>query len=272
MASPKERAEARRKALLGRGNDRLKKLTTSARGEDAPQLVHDDPPLPVPSLKSFIGESTPDIVQTPADEWSTEQFRRAMESLGATLPPQLERTSSIAASAINPSIISNENAQFQTAAIPTTMSPNPMRWSKLNLILSLLSPLFLLLYFICLYEPSLYKSYSHIGSDHWSARWSTLGIQNKTSGSRVDGVHSVPFFTVFISSLLLQQASGALFLPVESGLPQFLSMALSHAPPSIRRWVTQLMFCARIVSSILDQTSVIVFGIGSVIWIAGLVV
>jgi len=35
------RAEARRKAILSRGTDRLAKLTTSARGEDAPAYMHD---------------------------------------------------------------------------------------------------------------------------------------------------------------------------------------------------------------------------------------
>jgi hypothetical protein len=34
------RAEARRKAILARGNDRLAKLTTSARGEDHPVYIH----------------------------------------------------------------------------------------------------------------------------------------------------------------------------------------------------------------------------------------
>lgn len=35
------RAEARRKAILARGNDRLAKLTTSARGEDSPVYNHE---------------------------------------------------------------------------------------------------------------------------------------------------------------------------------------------------------------------------------------
>lgn len=35
------RAEARRKAILSRGSDRLAKLTTSARGENAPAYMHD---------------------------------------------------------------------------------------------------------------------------------------------------------------------------------------------------------------------------------------
>lgn len=35
------RSEARRRAILARGNDRLAKLTASARGEDATTYVHD---------------------------------------------------------------------------------------------------------------------------------------------------------------------------------------------------------------------------------------
>jgi hypothetical protein len=34
------RAEARRKAILSRGTDRLSKLTTTARGEDAPAYLN----------------------------------------------------------------------------------------------------------------------------------------------------------------------------------------------------------------------------------------
>jgi hypothetical protein len=45
------RAEARRKAILSRGTDRLAKLTTSARGEDAPAYRHDG--LPSTQLPDF---------------------------------------------------------------------------------------------------------------------------------------------------------------------------------------------------------------------------
>lgn len=41
MATATERAEARRKAILARRGDRLAKLTSSARGEDAPAYMHD---------------------------------------------------------------------------------------------------------------------------------------------------------------------------------------------------------------------------------------
>jgi hypothetical protein len=57
------RAEARRKAILSRGTDRLAKLTTSARGEDAPAYLNDDPPLP--SLRAFVGEETRANMPTP---------------------------------------------------------------------------------------------------------------------------------------------------------------------------------------------------------------
>ncbi|KAK7008158.1 hypothetical protein R3P38DRAFT_2552759 [Favolaschia claudopus] len=67
------RAEARRKAILSRGGDRLAKLTTSGRGEDNPVYVREltpDPPLPTfpptpaaspgrtatTNLENFVGE------------------------------------------------------------------------------------------------------------------------------------------------------------------------------------------------------------------------
>ncbi|KAF9554780.1 hypothetical protein CPC08DRAFT_712650 [Agrocybe pediades] len=63
------RAEARRKAILSRGTDRLAKLTTSARGEDAPAYLHDDPPLAsLPTsnkTSSFLGEESSNM-PTPA--------------------------------------------------------------------------------------------------------------------------------------------------------------------------------------------------------------
>ncbi|KAJ7102609.1 hypothetical protein B0H15DRAFT_1017717 [Mycena belliarum] len=60
------RAEARRKAILSRGTDRLAKLTTSGRGEDSAVYAQDvaDPPLPsfpttAAPTANFLGEETP---------------------------------------------------------------------------------------------------------------------------------------------------------------------------------------------------------------------
>lgn len=92
------RAEARRKAILARGNDRLAKLTTSARGEDAPGFTNgeiptspstafahslstlDGPSSRAASLNSFIGEdsdanlrpsSTLDTISTSSQDTTT---------------------------------------------------------------------------------------------------------------------------------------------------------------------------------------------------------
>ncbi|KIM39124.1 hypothetical protein M413DRAFT_12419 [Hebeloma cylindrosporum] len=79
------RAEARRKAILSRGTDRLAKLTTSARGEDAPAYLHDDPPLvnlPSTSAQSFLGEASSNM-PTP---------RRPSASPSPAPPPKESRT------------------------------------------------------------------------------------------------------------------------------------------------------------------------------------
>ncbi|ESK95560.1 hypothetical protein Moror_12634 [Moniliophthora roreri MCA 2997] len=56
MSSAAAKAEARRKAILSRGSDRLAKLTTSARGEDGSAYL--DKPLFSNSARNFVGEET----------------------------------------------------------------------------------------------------------------------------------------------------------------------------------------------------------------------
>ncbi|THH04801.1 hypothetical protein EW145_g5262 [Phellinidium pouzarii] len=101
--------EARRKAILSRGTDRLSKLTSSARGEDNPVYANIDTPMQKASTtETFVGEEsimpTPParaspvpVLNNPATDsgpsaWSTEQqqeFMRALmaapELTGATL-------------------------------------------------------------------------------------------------------------------------------------------------------------------------------------------
>ncbi|KIJ58723.1 hypothetical protein HYDPIDRAFT_32194 [Hydnomerulius pinastri MD-312] len=113
MSSPSARAEARRKAILGRGGDRLAKLTTSARGEDAPAYRQDDAPMrgAAAGLSAFVGEETdmppppPPPKEAPRaspppyafasasqpdpSAWSQEQQMQFMQALmgGALNPP-----------------------------------------------------------------------------------------------------------------------------------------------------------------------------------------
>jgi len=111
MSTAQARAEARRKAILSRGTDRLSKLTSSARGEDATYIntespitsktvtsntfVGEDPPeLPLPSQPRSVSGSAGkqrtellnDLVNTaPADPsvWSEAQQEQFMRALGA---------------------------------------------------------------------------------------------------------------------------------------------------------------------------------------------
>ncbi|KAH7884101.1 hypothetical protein F5I97DRAFT_1969331 [Phlebopus sp. FC_14] len=112
MSSPAARAEARRKAILSRGGDRLAKLTTSARGEDAPAYLHGGTPVrgAAAGLGTFVGEETtmppppPPPKETPRPSpppfpfasgaqpdpsvWSEEQQRQFMQALmGGPLNP-----------------------------------------------------------------------------------------------------------------------------------------------------------------------------------------
>ncbi|KAI6043788.1 hypothetical protein EDC04DRAFT_2866210 [Pisolithus marmoratus] len=123
-SSSAARAEARRKAILGRGSDRLAKLTTSARGEEATSYIQTGVPVRTGAstdLASFTGEETPplphvnvsrtspsppsvsDAAGAPASApidpsmWTDDQQRQLMQALmgggGAprtpfSLPPQ----------------------------------------------------------------------------------------------------------------------------------------------------------------------------------------
>ncbi|KAJ7433561.1 hypothetical protein FB451DRAFT_1345085 [Mycena latifolia] len=89
------RAEARRKAILSRGTDRLAKLTTSGRGEDSEVYSQDvaDPPLPSfgssttgsNNTANFVGEETAGMPDPSA--WSAEQQAQFMQALMGGAPP-----------------------------------------------------------------------------------------------------------------------------------------------------------------------------------------
>ncbi|GLB36710.1 hypothetical protein LshimejAT787_0309970 [Lyophyllum shimeji] len=83
--SAQARAEARRKAILSRGSDRLAKLTTSARGSD-PAYFHDDPPLPrvTSGTKAFVGEES--IMPPPPDLPSPSPSPRPSRTTPPTAP------------------------------------------------------------------------------------------------------------------------------------------------------------------------------------------
>ncbi|KAG5337486.1 hypothetical protein C0989_009522 [Termitomyces sp. Mn162] len=113
--SASARAEARRKAILSRGSDRLAKLTTSARGDD-PAYIHPDSPSTIRKASSnFLGEETtmpppPNLTSSsrcPQNDpesvnvnpftgsapdpsvWSEQQQQQLLQALmGGTRPPE----------------------------------------------------------------------------------------------------------------------------------------------------------------------------------------
>lgn len=135
------KAEARRKAILSRGTDRLSKLTTSARGDDAPQFVHAgkprrtpffnlpvyttmaDPPSPYSgpqgNLDNFLGESLP------APLVSNQPSRRAPDP--HTTP--LDTPPGLGSSPPDPAAWSNEQQQQFLQALlggPPLTGPQPL--------------------------------------------------------------------------------------------------------------------------------------------------
>jgi hypothetical protein len=197
--STKERAEARRNALLARGGDRLKKLTSTARGEDAPQFAHDgryeqkypngrfplfaDPPLP--SLKAFVGgvsplsapyltrtTTSPMFLETPMPSHPVgESFTSASTSVDVSTPHLPSR---------NP-----------LGTIHTVEIPQPSIPQRMIPLIHVISTILLLGYFIFVYEPLLYGSYEHIGTGGLTSRWSRLAVNKASKLLYTDGVNTV---------------------------------------------------------------------------------
>ncbi|KAJ3735287.1 hypothetical protein DFJ43DRAFT_1151453 [Lentinula guzmanii] len=108
------RAEARRKAILSRGSDRLSKLATSARG-DSPVYVHDDPPLPsISRTSNFVGDESPNnptpAVNSRASPESSPRANRQTSSsfLHSDVPPL---------AGPDPSVWSDEQQQLMQALL-----------------------------------------------------------------------------------------------------------------------------------------------------------
>ncbi|TBU56205.1 hypothetical protein BD310DRAFT_1040636 [Dichomitus squalens] len=118
MADAKARAEARRKAILARGGDRLARITTSARGEEATAYMKDAPSLPSRTgLTDFVGE-TSDMPTPPASTPGSRNVSGAPASHASPL-----QAAGLGASAPDPSVWSEEQQQqFMNALIGAAAS------------------------------------------------------------------------------------------------------------------------------------------------------
>ena len=125
------RAEARKQAIRNRGADRLAKLTTSARGEDAPAYLHDgerpnrgtsaqglyyfsDPPLaaiPSTGTRNFLGEESSDMPSM-RSRTTHSPSPGPQPARGATnQPPRGNVFENLAQNAPDPSVWSPEQQQ-----------------------------------------------------------------------------------------------------------------------------------------------------------------
>ncbi|KAH9949469.1 hypothetical protein B0H21DRAFT_889723 [Amylocystis lapponica] len=125
------RAEARRKAILARGGDRLAKLTSSARGDDAPAFKSDDPPLaPLPNrpgLEKFVGEQTdlptPPTSRNVSGSYISSGSQRSRDASGSRTSASFS-AAGLGDSAPDPSVWSEEQqTQFLNALLGG--SPRP---------------------------------------------------------------------------------------------------------------------------------------------------
>ncbi|EPS99667.1 hypothetical protein FOMPIDRAFT_1080588, partial [Fomitopsis schrenkii] len=295
------RAEARRKAILARGGDRLAKLTSSARGEDASTYLHDDPPLaPLPTnrptLESFVGEQTglpmPTRTSTAAapQPAARPQAPGAPSRAGTQLPPaqeeQMRAFREAFAAAVGPSFPSPPQlgaSEDPFAALMASMAqpggmpsmPQPKiaavkpktRLQKLLPFIHLIAAWILLMYFILRREPEAFESRTHIApSENLWRRWAELAWESPGDGW---GVQPVPFFWAF-TALTLALHSWRIFSRVDAPqLPTLLAFALPQLPPPLPSLITNGLAYLKIGSVFLDDIAALLVGIGLFIWVAG---
>ncbi|KAI0935601.1 hypothetical protein AcV5_003983 [Taiwanofungus camphoratus] len=281
------RAEARRKAILSRGTDRLAKLTSSARGEDAPACMHDDPalaPLPNrPGPETFVGEETI-LPSPPAPAKDARNPRSSGAPQGISPDDQLRflQNAFAAAGQFPPPSPTSEDEPLsalmsrmaQAREVPEkssekiAMARPKSRLQKLMPFMHLLAAWALLAYFVTWREPEAYESRthgSHVSEGSWK-RWAELGWKSAEEGW---GVQPVPFFWAF-TTLTLVLHSWRIFSEVDAPQPpMLLSLALPHLPPPIPSLITNGLMYLRIAGVFLDDIAGLLVGIGLLVWIAG---
>lgn len=319
--------EARRKAILSRGSDRLSKLTSSARGENHPAYTDIDSPVrKAPTTETFVGDES--IMPTPPTRgddgitslredtdnksgptaWSVEEQQEFMRALmhaetngasnsRATRQPSLQNQTELEGdnpmaamfNALNhmyggqvpPDLgsgaggVGGELAEMmkmmgagdQAPPSMAQMQPPtpPSLYSKLRPLVHLIASWVLLAFFAFSVEPQAYSSQP--GSQHLSVwdRWAELGWR---SVKEPFGIQPVPFFWAFVTLQLalhsFQVFSGA--NPIQP--PALVALALPHLPSLARSVIINLLTYGRMLSMLLDDLAVLIFGVGLLIWIS----
>ncbi|KZV61256.1 hypothetical protein PENSPDRAFT_659057 [Peniophora sp. CONT] len=296
-----QRAEARRKALLARGTDRLSKLTTSARGEDAPQFIHDDPPdLPLPNrpvrtvtqpsqLENFVGEGTAGTIPTngtpnPFDAmndpnmFSSEMQQQMMRMfMGGGAPDPAGIPSAPGAPVDDPfaALMQSLQAGGPPGAAPggfpgMGFGPPPPKprtlLHKLLPLIHLLSVWALVGYFVFWFEPQV------SGSSAGFSRWASLISERPRQGAaRMLGVQPMPFFYAFIT-LELCLHSLRIFIGLDAVQPpMLLALAIPHLPPPLPTVITHGLKYIKMIGALLDDLAAAIVALALCAWIASVV-
>ncbi|KAG2030051.1 hypothetical protein BDR03DRAFT_929313 [Suillus americanus] len=297
------RAEARRKAILSRGTDRLSKLTTTARGEDAPAYMNADTP-PRAAAASFVGEapSMPPPPNMPPPNsfgnaglggapldpsvWSEEHHRQFLQALmggAANSPqfpqPQISTAASNGATAPPPgdpfAAMMNSLQQMDpsrggaTGKVPAPPAPTkpPSVVQKFTPLLHILSTWLILGFFVLFKEPQMLVERSGGFSESFWKRWAELAW--RSSSIEGWGVQFVPFMWAFMTVQVMLHSIRIYTGNNQVRPPILLALAMPHLPSPFPSIITNGLRYVQMGSAILDDLSAVVFGIGMVVLIAG---
>ncbi|KAG9003959.1 hypothetical protein FRB94_000506 [Tulasnella sp. JGI-2019a] len=309
----KKRAAARREAILNSKGNRLAKLTSSARGEEAAGL-YEDPPLPsIRSSPAASGDeasrmarpstSTPTtrnpFEPPPSNEpvgaapWGSDEQQQMMQALmGSFAGGPMGSINSIAPGLTPPGISSPSGATPPdpfAAMMAQLASGQPLgsgvggmppmppgfpssmggmgqavatmrkkgRFEKLLPLFHVVSILCLLAYFVVGYEPALF------GEGHW-ARWASL-LRSKTEG----GVHPVPIFYAFTTLEIVLHSVRVYLEPPTQPRSGLIGMVIANLPPPFPGMITAGSKYLAMGGAVIDDLSVLLFGVGVVVWYAG---
>ncbi|KAF9235856.1 hypothetical protein BU15DRAFT_89416 [Melanogaster broomeanus] len=307
MSSPAARAEARRKAILSRGGDRLAKLTTSARGEDAPAYLQGDVPVrgAAAGLGAFVGEETnmpppPPPKDTPRPSppphfsaaqrqpdpsiWSEEEQRQFMQALmggglnpAASSQPQLPPNTTPRAGPL-PADDPFANMMAQLTQMDPTRgaagkAPAPPVPTKPATLLQKLMPLLHVVCMWCLLAFYVLWKEPQIFVENTAAVEVSFWKRWPkliTQGSLEGGlgVQVVPFFWAFLTLQVMLHSWRIFSGHNEVQTPALLAFALPHLPPPLPSVITHGLWYLRMGGAFLDDLATVVFGIGMLIVIA----
>jgi len=308
MSSAAAKAEARRKAILSRGSDRLSKLTSSARGEDNPVYMNNEPQTRrTGNTETFLGDET--IMPTtahagpnpalepqniPVDSssaWSQDEQREFLRALmaapeltgGSPTSTQTGPALDFTASAADDPMAAMMSALTQlTGQMPAglgnaggippglkQMSDTPRAKTFAAKILPLLH---LLATWALLAFFALYKEPEAYSSAlHVDGNDGILQRWAELAWRNTKGgfgVQPVSFFWAFVS-LQLALHSVQIFTKTDPLQPHMLiALALPYLPSRLRSIITNALTYLKMAGTLLDDLAGLVLGVGILVWVA----